>query len=107
MKRKATNNDTAQLTFEPIIHIPAITTRMPDGSLNVRAGKPVVLGGEDEIGTAEAARILGCSQSWVEALCDRGKLLPNVDWRRIGERGNYRIKRASVIALAGYNVENQ
>lgn len=105
MPRRRNNDDSAQLTFEPIVHIPAITTRLPDGSLNVRAGKPVLLGGEDEVGTAEAARILGCEPDWVGRLCDQGKLLEGRDWRRIGERGNYRIKRAAVIALAGYSME--
>jgi hypothetical protein len=93
--------------FIPAVFISPITTRMPDGSLNVRAGKPVVLGGEDEINTAEAARILRCSVSWVGALCDRGTLLEGQDWRRIGVRGNYKIKRASVIALAGMRLEQE
>lgn len=106
MKRRATNDPTPALPgFEPIVHVPAVATRMPDGSLVIRAGKPVLLGGEDEISTSEAARILGCAPDWVGRLCDQGKFIEGRDWRRIGERGNYKIKRASVIALAGYNIE--
>jgi len=108
MKRKAKTNGTPVLPgFEPVVYVPAVTTRQPDGSLIVRAGKPVVLGGEDEIGTAEAGRIMGCTGDWVAELCDRGVLKEGDDWRRIGGRGNYRIKRASIIALAFPNQETQ
>jgi len=102
---KRPRQDDAQLLFEPIFYTPTITTRQPDGSLVIKAGKPVVLGGEDEITTAEAARILGCGVSWVGSLCDRGTLIEGVDWRRIGVRGNYKIKRASVIALTYPNAD--
>lgn len=106
MKRNPANDPTPALPgFEPIVHVPAIATRQPDGSLVIRPGKPVLLGGEDEIGTAEAAKILGCEPDWVGRLCDQGKLVEGRDWRRIGDRGNYKIKRAAVIALAGYNLE--
>jgi hypothetical protein len=87
--------------FTATFYIPPIVTRGPDGSVTVRAGKPVLLGGEDEINTAEAARIIGCSVSWIGALCDRGTLLEGRDWRRISVRGNYKIKRASILKLAG------
>lgn len=100
MPRRSHPPDDNQLTFEPIVHIPVVRIPQPDGSLLIRPGKPVVLGGEDEIGTAEAAKILGCEPDWVGRLCERGTLLEGRDWRRIGERGNYKIKRASVIALA-------
>lgn len=85
--------------FEPLVHYPVVRVPQPDGSLLLRPGKPVVLSGEDEITTAEAARILGCTVSWMGKLCDRGTLNEGTDWRRIGHRGNYRIKRASVIRL--------
>lgn len=104
MKKNKHNGTPALPGFEPVIYIPPITTRLADGSLTIRAGKPVVLNGEDEINTAEAARILGCGVNWVGALCDQGKLQEGADWRRIGVRGNYKIKRASVFALAGLSV---
>jgi hypothetical protein len=86
---------------EPTFFIPPIATRLPDGSLSVRAGKPILLNGEDEITTAEAAKILGCGTTWVARICDEGKLREGLDWRRIGTRGNYRIKRQSVMRLRG------
>jgi hypothetical protein len=86
---------------EPVVYIPPTITRQPDGSITVRAGKPIILNGEDEIGTAEAAKILGCGITWVSRICDEGKLREGIDWRRIGDRGNYRIKRASVMKLRG------
>ena len=107
MKRRPHNHDaTPPLPgFAPIIHIPVIRVPQPNGDLLIRAGKPVVLGGEDEISTTEAAAILGCTLDWVGRLCDRGTLIEGVDWRRIGDRGLYRIKRASVIRLAYPNQE--
>jgi hypothetical protein len=101
LKRTAKAQGTPALPgFEPVVYTPTITTRQPDGSLVIKAGKPVMLGGEDEIGTTEAGRLMGCTGAWVEKLCDRGTLQEGVDWRRIGARGNYKIKRASIIALA-------
>jgi len=91
--------------FDPVVFIPSIRVRLPDGSLTVKAGQPLILNGEDEINSAEAARILGCEVDWVGKLCDRGTLIENADWRRIGVRGNYKIKRASVLKMAGYNLE--
>jgi len=88
--------------FDAVVYTPTIKVRQPDGSLLVRAGTPVVLGGDDEINSAEAARILGCEVDWVGKLCDRGTLVENTDWRRIGVRGNYKIKRASVLGLSGH-----
>lgn len=115
MKRR-TMHDAAQLTFEPTVFIPSIKTNNPDGSITVRAGKPVILNGDDEIGTAEAARIIGVSQRQVTKYCDEGVLVEGQDWRRPGraleERpetearktvgvGNYRIKRAAALRIRG------
>ena len=75
------------------------------GRWEIRPGKPVVLHGEDEIGTPEAARILGCSTRRVVALCDEDILREGEDWRRIGPRGFYHIKRAAVLRLAGMEGE--
>jgi hypothetical protein len=43
----------------------------PDGSILVKPGKPVVA--EAEIGTREAARMLGMSRRWVETECELGR----------------------------------
>ena len=91
--------------FDPVVFTPTIKTRQPDGSLVVRAGAPVILNGADEISSAEAARILGCEVDWVGKLCDRGTFVEGDDWRRIGVRGNYKIRRASVLRLAGHQIE--
>ena len=91
--------------LDPVVFVPSVKVRLPDGSVIVRAGQPVILNGADEISSAEAARILGCEVDWVGKLCDRGTFVAGDDWRRIGVRGNYKIKRASVLKLAGYNLE--
>ena len=81
------------------VFYPAIKIPQPNGDLLIRAGKPVVLSSEDEITTTEAADILGCTLDWVGRMCDRGTLIEGEDWRRIGERGSYRIKRSSILKL--------
>lgn len=86
--------------FDPVVYTPTIKARQPDGSIIVRPGVPVVLNGEDEISTQEAARLMGCSRDHVGRLCDLGTFVEGVDHRRIGCRGNYRIKRASVLKFA-------
>ena len=48
----------------PSFFIPAVPVRQADGSVIVRAGKPIAM--SDDIGTMEAARILGLSQRCVE-----------------------------------------
>lgn len=109
MKRTSTKNDPTPALpgFEPLVHYPVVKVPQPDGSVLIRAGKPVVLQGEDEISTSEAARILGCQPDWVSRMCDRGDLIEGRDWRRIGTRGNYRIKRSSVIRLKYPDFESQ
>ena len=87
-----------------MVYIPPIVCRQPGGGVLITAGRPVILNGEDEISTAEAARILGCGVSWVGSLCDRGTLVEGKDWHRISKRGNYKIKRAAVLALRGLNL---
>lgn len=99
MKAKTPDPTPALPGFEPLVHYPVVRVPQPDGSLLIRPGKPVVLQGEDEIGSAEAASMLGCTVDWIGRLCDRGTLVEGRDWTRIGERGNYRIKRSSVIRL--------
>lgn len=98
-KSRGLTRRTVSPGFDPVFFTPTIIARQPDGSVVARAGKPVLLNGEDYIGTAEASRMLGCSPDWVGRLCDSGKLLEGEDWRRIGQRGNYQIKRTSILRL--------
>ena len=93
--------------WDPVVYTPTIKTRQPDGSILLRAGVPVVLNGDDEIDTHEAARIMGCSRDYVGRMCDEGIFHESVDWRRIGTRGNYKLKRASVLKHAGYQIEEE
>jgi hypothetical protein len=53
----------------------------------------------DEVGTREAAEILGLSQRRVQSMCDEGILAEGRDWRRTPCRSghsHYRIKRAAL-----------
>lgn len=59
------------------------------------------------ISTSEAARMLGVKNiRTVQRYCDEGRLKPVQDWRKIpglngdDRGGNYRIRKAAVIALA-------
>ncbi len=57
---------------------------------------------EDEVGTAEAARLIGCSIRYVQTMCDEGRLAEGWDWRKIpgsGIKRQYRIRRAAAMAL--------
>jgi hypothetical protein len=51
----------------PAVTIPAIVTRQPDGSVLVRAGKPVV--SSDTIGAKAAGKLLGLSVRTIEKMC--------------------------------------
>lgn len=75
MKRRTSNDPTPALPgFEPVIHIPVIKVAQPDGSILIRAGKPEVLKGEDEITTAEFARATGLSHRHVLTLIEQGQI---------------------------------
>lgn len=72
----------------------------PDGSHVLRPGR--IIEADDEIGTAEASRILGVAQRTVQFYCDRGVLVEGREWRKnpsIEGRGQYRIKRDAVLRL--------
>lgn len=122
MHKRRASQDANQLTFEPIVYVPAITARQPDGSLIIRPGKPIVLNGEDEIGTGEAAKIIGVSQRTVIHYCDNGVLQEGIDWRRPGRElaarpedvggktsgvGNYKIKRAAALRIGGHQITDK
>lgn len=85
--------------------IPFRWTQIPvvDCDVIVRPnGEKLIL--EDEVGTAEAARIIGCAPRTVQAMCDEGVLLEGIEWRRIpGRRSRegkvYRIKRSAALSF--------
>lgn len=77
----------------------------PDGCLLFVTGKPVLLDGADEIGTAEAARIIGVKPRRMELICASGILREGIDWRRSGKRGFYKIKRAAAERYSGRTEE--
>lgn len=81
------------------VAFPPVKVWQPDGSLLLRPGRAVVLDDADKISTREAAKILGCEAEWVARLCDRGELIQGRDWTRTGRRGNYKIKRSSILKL--------
>jgi len=93
--------DPAQLTFAPVVYTPTVTARQPDGSLVIRAGRPVVLDGDDEIGSIEAAKIIGCDQNSIYRYLDEGLLVQGRDWRQIAEGRRYYIRRAAILRLSG------
>jgi hypothetical protein len=67
--------------------------------------RPVMVGAEQEIGTREAAKLLGCSQRTVQQKCDEGVLKEGVEWRKLRSRcqesSHYRIKLEAVLRLKG------
>lgn len=76
------------MKFEPVIHVPAIRIPQPDGSLVIRAGKPEVLKGDDEISTAAFAAQTGISERYTLTLIEQGLIearplspKPNSRWR--------------------------
>lgn len=95
----------ARPTTPPTLVTPWVRIPQPDGSYLLRPGKPIVE--EEEIGTAEMAKILGVSQRRAETICDE-MLQEGIDWRRNPSkkgRGKYRIKRTSVLRLKGVPAE--
>lgn len=72
----------------------------PDGSVLLKPGRLQEV--SDEIGTVEAARVLGVAQRTVQYYCDHGVLVEGRDWRKnpcLDGKGQYRIKRDAVMRL--------
>ena len=101
MPPKRATPDSSQMMFEPIIYTPTVIARQPDGSIIARAGKPILLNGDDEIGTIEAAKIIGCDQNSIYRYIDDGLLVQGTDWRQIADGRKYYIKRAAILRLSG------
>ena len=75
--------------------MPAVPVRQPNGYVIVRAGKPVAV--SDDVGTMEAARILGLSQRCIEQQCTEG-LFASAHKLGAKSRSPWRIARAEVWA---------
>src|ERR1017187_4945018 len=60
----------ARMAAIPEVIIPSVKVFQSDGSVLFKDGKPVVI--EAQIGTAEAAKLLGMSRRWVIAECESG-----------------------------------
>ena len=85
----------ARMAAIPEVIIPSVKVFQSDGSVLFKAGKPVVI--EAQIGTAEAARIMGMSRRWVIAECEAGKF--KTSYRPgLKPRGWWKISRAEVLA---------
>ena len=77
--------------------IPSETVPQGGGAYLIRPGQPVVV--TEEIGTREAARLLGLSQRRIEAMIEEGRFIEGEEWTRPGgPRGRYRLKLAAVLA---------
>lgn len=57
---------------------------------------------EAEVGTREAARLLGISQRYMQAKCDEGQLLEGRDWRKLPGRSpntKYLIRLSAILRM--------
>ena len=85
---------------EPNYITPWMRIPQANGEYILKPGKPVVE--ETEIGTGEAAKLLGLSQRRVNEMCDEGIFVEGRDWWRPPGRsrnGRYHLKRAAVLRL--------
>lgn len=77
----------------PLVIKRTLAVLFPDGKLSLVP---------NTVTSREAATILGCSVRTVQAMCERGVFLENIEWRKIstrGARGEYRISREAVERL--------
>ena len=85
----------ARMAAIPEVIIPSVKVFQSDGSVLFKAGKPVVI--EAQIGTAEAARIMGMSRRWVISECESGTF--KTSYRpSLKARGWWKIARAEGLA---------
>jgi hypothetical protein len=89
--------------FEPVTDprnypkatIPFIRTNLPDGSIILRPGRPIV--GDCYITTLEASRLLGMSCNWVIAQCESG-LFATAFKPNSCPKSHWRISRSEVLS---------
>ena len=86
---------------KPLLFTPYQRIPQPNGEILFRPCAPVAVDPDEEIGTAEAAKIIGVSVRRVQQMCDEGPLVEGRDWRRPIGNGFYKIKRASAIRASG------
>jgi hypothetical protein len=99
MSQKTLPAHQTMLPFElPTMMIPAIKIPQPDGSVMIKAGRPIEVGGN--ISTLEASKILGISDRRVQYLCQIGNF--ETAFKPGGTpRSNWRISRTEVLARIG------
>lgn len=100
MKKADQNPNQVLLPFEvPTMMIPAINVPQPDGSVVIKPGKPIEVGGA--ISTLEASKILGISDRRVQYLCQIGNF--KTAFKPGGTaKSNWRISRTEVLERKGH-----
>jgi hypothetical protein len=88
------NSPQARMIF-PEVSFPTIKVPQPDGSILFKPGKPVAV--EAEIGTREAARLLGMFRRWVETECELGRF-KTAHKPGTQPKSNWKIARSEVLA---------
>jgi hypothetical protein len=81
--------------FHPTITIPAIMVPQPDGSYNIKAGRPVI--DSERIGARRACALLCISPRWFEQLCDEG-CFQTARKLTDRQRSHWRVDLAEVLA---------
>ncbi len=92
MKKRAPKTELPEFIY-PIVRIP-----QPDGALLIRRGTPVLVQGD--IGTKEAATILGMSRNWIIAECQSGAFR-TAHKPGTKPKSQWKIARAEVLARLG------
>jgi len=93
-KKKIPGNQIEMPFVAPTMMIPAVRILQPNGGVLIMPGKPVMVG--DEIGTVEAARILGLKPRQVQRLFEDENF--QTAFKPGGTSGsNWRVSRAEVL----------
>src|ERR1039458_6248017 len=85
----------ARMAAMPEVFFPSVKVLQSDGSVIFKAGKPVIV--EPQIGTAEAAKMLGMSRRWVIAECESGNF-ETAHRPGLKARSWWKLARAEVLA---------
>ncbi len=100
--RAASTAPAPEVEFKPTVRFEPVIVPLGNGSFEVKAGKPIIEQGTDEITVKEAAGITGLSLRRIQSQCDEGFYREGVDWRQPGgPKGKLFLKRASVLAKSG------
>jgi hypothetical protein len=103
MKKTASNPNQVEMPFVvPTMMFSTVKVPQPDGSILIKAGKPVEVGGD--ISTLEASKILGISDRRVQYLCQIGNF--KTAFKPGGTvKSNWRIARSEVLSRKNPAVE--